>query len=79
MHPHLPVKDLKEFIACAKTLPGQLNCGSAGNGSAGHLAFEYLKMVSQTFVVDVPYRGTGPVLTDLMGGRLQAASVGAPA
>ena len=58
---------------------GQLNYGSAGNGSAGHLAFEYLKMVSDTFVVHVPYRGTGPQLTDLMGGRLDAAAVGAPA
>lgn len=79
VHPDLPVKNLKEFIAYAKTKPGQLNYGSAGNGSAGHLAFEYLKMVSETFMVHVPYRGTGPMLTDLMGGRLQAASVGAPA
>jgi tripartite-type tricarboxylate transporter receptor subunit TctC len=79
VHPDLPVKDLKEFIAYAKSKPGQLNYGSAGNGSAGHLAFEYLKMVSGTFVVHVPYRGTGPMLTDLMGGRLDAASVGAPA
>ncbi|GHC83177.1 exported protein [Pseudorhodoferax aquiterrae] len=79
VHPDLPVKDLKEFVAYAKGKPGQLNYGSAGNGSAGHLAFEYLKMVSGTFVVHVPYRGTGPMLTDLMSGRLQAASVGAPA
>ena len=79
VHPDVPVKNLKEFIAYAKTKPGQLNYGSAGNGSAGHLAFEYLKMVSDTFLVHVPYRGTGPMLTDLMGGRLQAASVGAPA
>ncbi len=79
VHPDLPVKNLKEFVAYAKTKPGQLNYGSAGNGSAGHLAFEYLKMVSNTFVVHVPYRGTGPMLTDLMSGRLQAASVGAPA
>lgn len=79
VHPDLPVKNLKEFIAYAKARPGQLNYGSAGNGSAGHLAFEYLKMVSDTFLVHVPYRGTGPMLTDLMGGRLQAASVGAPA
>ena len=79
VHPDLPVKNLKEFIAYAKAKPGQLNYGSAGNGSAGHLAFEYLKMVSDTFLVHVPYRGTGPMLTDLMGGRLQAASVGAPA
>ena len=79
VHPDLPVKNLKEFVAYAKSKPGQLNYGSAGNGSAGHLAFEYLKMVSETFILHVPYRGTGPMLTDLMAGRLQAASVGAPA
>lgn len=79
VHPDLPVKNLSEFVAYTKSKPGQLNYGSAGNGSAGHLAFEYLKMVSNTFVLHVPYRGTGPMLTDLMAGRLQAASVGAPA
>jgi tripartite-type tricarboxylate transporter receptor subunit TctC len=79
VHPDLPVKNLTEFIAYAKSKPGQLNYGSAGNGSAGHLAFEYLKMASGTFMLHVPYRGTGPMLTDLMAGRLQAASVGAPA
>jgi len=77
--PELPVKNLKEFVAYAKAHPGQLNYGSAGNGSAGHLAFEYLKMATDTFVLHVPYRGTGPMLTDLMAGRLQAAAVGAPA
>ena len=75
----VPSKNLKEFIALAKSRPGQLNYGSAGNGSAGHLAFEYLKMVSEMFVLHVPYRGTGPQLTDLLAGRLDAASVGAPA
>jgi tripartite-type tricarboxylate transporter receptor subunit TctC len=79
VHPDLPVKNLKEFVAYAKSKPGQLNYGSAGNGSAGHLAFEYLKMATDTFILHVPYRGTGPMLTDLMGGRLQAAAVGAPA
>ncbi|MBM3387773.1 MAG: tripartite tricarboxylate transporter substrate binding protein, partial [Betaproteobacteria bacterium] len=79
VHPDLPVKNLKDFVAYATARPGQLNYGSAGNGSAGHLAFEYLKMVSETFVLHVPYRGTGPMLTDLMAGRLQAAAVGAPA
>lgn len=79
VHPDLPVKNLKEFVAYAKARPGQLNYGSAGNGSAGHLAFEYLKMVTDSFVLHVPYRGTGPMLTDLMAGRLQAAAVGAPA
>ena len=79
VRPDLPVKNLKEFIALAKSKPGAFNYGSAGNGSAGHLAFEYLKMSSNIFVVHVPYRGTGPQLTDLMGGRLEAAAVGAPA
>jgi tripartite-type tricarboxylate transporter receptor subunit TctC len=79
VRPDLPVKNLQEFIALAKSKPGALNYGSAGNGSAGHLAFEYLKMVSGSFVLHVPYRGTGPQLTDLMGGRLEAAAVGAPA
>ena len=79
VHPDVPAKDLKEFVAFARARPGQLNYGSAGNGSAGHLAFEYLKMATGIFVVHVPYRGTGPQLTDLLAGRLQAAAVGAPA
>ena len=79
VHPDLPVKNLKEFVALAKSKPGRLNYGSAGNGSAGHLAMEYLKMATGTFMLHVPYRGTGPQLTDLLAGRLDAASVGAPA
>lgn len=79
VHPDLPVKNLKEFVALAKSKPGKLNYGSAGNGSAGHLAFEYLKMAGNLFITHVPYRGTGPQLTDLIAGRLDAASVGAPA
>ena len=75
----LSAKNLKDFIALAKAKPGSLNYGSAGNGSAGHLAFEYLKMISDTFVLHVPYRGTGAQLTDLLAGRLDAAAVGAPA
>ena len=79
VRPDLPVKNLKELIAYAKKNPGRLNYGSAGNGSAGHLAMEYLKMASETFMLHVPYRGTGPQLTDLLAGRLDLASVGAPA
>ncbi|MFM2066247.1 MAG: hypothetical protein RLZZ584_1156 [Pseudomonadota bacterium] len=79
VRPDLPVNSLKELIAYAKKNPGKLNYGSAGNGSAGHLAMEYLKMVSETFMLHVPYRGTGPQLTDLLAGRLDLASVGAPA
>jgi tripartite-type tricarboxylate transporter receptor subunit TctC len=79
VHPDLPVKNLKDLVALAKKKPGQLNYGSAGNGSAGHLAMEYLKMATETFILHVPYRGTGPQLTDLLAGRLDCASVGAPA
>ena len=79
VRPDLPARNLTEFLALARARPGQLNYGSAGNGSAGHLAVEYLKMASSTFMLHVPYRGTGPQLTDLMGGRLDAAAVGAPA
>jgi tripartite-type tricarboxylate transporter receptor subunit TctC len=75
----VPAKGFKEFIAMAKAKPGSLNYGSAGNGSAGHLAFEYLKMVTETDITHVPYRGTGPQLQDLLGGRIQAASAGTPA
>jgi tripartite-type tricarboxylate transporter receptor subunit TctC len=79
VHPDVPAKNLKELVALAKRQPGKLNYGSAGNGSAGHLAFEFLKMATDTFIVHVPYRGTGPQLTDLLAGRLDGASVGAPA
>ncbi|MFM2054588.1 MAG: hypothetical protein RL456_2625 [Pseudomonadota bacterium] len=79
VHPDLPVRNMAEFIAHAKKNPGRLNYGSAGNGSAGHLAMEYLKMASGTFITHVPYRGTGPMLTDLIAGRLDAASIGAAA
>ena len=76
---NVPAKDFREFIALAKAKPGALNYGSAGNGSAGHLAFEYLKMVTETDITHVPYKGTGPQLQDLLGGRLDASSAGTPA
>jgi tripartite-type tricarboxylate transporter receptor subunit TctC len=79
VHPSMPAKNLKEFIALAKSKPGQMNYGSAGTGSAGHLAFEYLKMTANIFLLHIPYKGTGPQLTDLLSGRLEAASVGASA
>ena len=74
----VPATDLKEFVALARAKPGSINYGSAGNGSAGHLAFEYLKMVTGIDVVHVPYKGTGPMLTDLIAGQTQATSAGTP-
>jgi tripartite-type tricarboxylate transporter receptor subunit TctC len=79
VHPSVPAKDLREFLALARAKPGSLNYGSAGTGSAGHLAFEYLKMTANAFLLHIPYKGTGPQLTDLLSGRTEAASVGASA
>jgi tripartite-type tricarboxylate transporter receptor subunit TctC len=79
IHPDVPARDFKEFVAYAKAHPGDLNYGSAGNASAGHLAMEYLKLVTGMQIAHVPYRGTGPQLTDLLAGRTQASSAGLPA
>jgi tripartite-type tricarboxylate transporter receptor subunit TctC len=74
----VPAKNLREFVALAKAKPGQINYGSAGNGSAGHLAMEYLKQVTGMELQHVPYKGTGPNVTDLIAGRTQATSAGTP-
>jgi tripartite-type tricarboxylate transporter receptor subunit TctC len=79
IHPDVPAQNFKEFVAYAKKNPGKLNYGSAGNASAGHLAMEYLKLVTGMFITHIPYRGTGPQLTDLLAGRTQASSAGMPA
>ena len=79
VHPDVPAKDFREFVAYAKANPGKLNYGSAGNASAGHLAMEYLKLVTGMYITHIPYRGTGPQLTDLLAGRTQASSAGMPA
>jgi tripartite-type tricarboxylate transporter receptor subunit TctC len=79
VHESVPAKDLREFLALARAKPNQLYYGSAGNGSAGHLAMEYLKMVTGANVQHVPYKGTGPMLQDLLGGRTEATSAGTPA
>ena len=78
VHADVPAKDLREFVALVKREPGKLFYGSAGNGSAGHLVFEYLKLLSGMQIVHVPYKGTGPNLTDLLAGRTQATSAGTP-
>jgi tripartite-type tricarboxylate transporter receptor subunit TctC len=79
VHPDVPANNFKEFVAHVKKNPGKLNYGSAGNASAGHLAMEYLKLVTGMFMTHIPYRGTGPMLTDLLAGRTQATSAGLPA
>ena len=78
VHESVPAKNLKEFVALAKKDPGKINYGSAGNGSAGHLAMEYLKQATGMEIQHVPYKGTGPNVVDLVAGRTQATSAGTP-
>jgi tripartite-type tricarboxylate transporter receptor subunit TctC len=78
VNPQLPVKNLAEFVAYAKSKPGTLNYGTAGNGSAGHLAMEYFRAQAKIDLQHVPYRGTGPMVTDLMAGQTQATFNGVP-
>ena len=78
VHADVPARDLREFVALARSRPGQLYYGSAGNGSAGHLAMEYLKLLAGIELQHVPYKGTGPNLVDLVAGRTHATSAGTP-
>lgn len=66
----LPVKNLAEFIALAKSRPGQLNYGSSGNGTNSHLSSELFKAQAGVFITHIPYRGTGLVFTDMMSGQV---------
>ncbi len=71
--PGLPVKSVKELIALAKAKPGQLNFASGGTGSAQHLAFELLKMLTGIDVVHIPFKGGAPAVIDVMAGNSQIA------
>ena len=62
---------MTQFLALARAKPGELNFGSGGNGNINHLAGELLKLQSQTQMQHVPYKGSAPALTDLVGGRIQ--------
>ncbi len=73
--PQLGVKDLRAFIALAKAKPGTLNYGSAGVGSATHLAGAYFAEQTGTDLVHVPYTDSTAILSDLLGGRIQASFV----
>ena len=66
----LPAKSVKEVIAFAKAKPGQLNYGSGGSGSSSHLAFELFKSMAGIDISHIPYKGTGPLITDMLGGQV---------
>lgn len=74
-----PVRTLREFVERARASPGKFSYSSGGNGSAAHITFEYLKLKTGMFMLHIPYRGTAPSVTDLLGGQVDATFTGAPA
>ena len=78
VHPSLPVRTVKDLTALARSRPGQLNYASGGSGSAAHLAVEYFKLLAKVDFTHIPHKGTGPALTDLLGGHVSLTITGLP-
>lgn len=78
VHPSIPARSVKEFIALAKARPSQITFSSAGTGSVGHLAGELFNYLAQVKIVHIPYRGSGPATIDLLSGQVQSM-MGSPA
>jgi tripartite-type tricarboxylate transporter receptor subunit TctC len=70
VHPSVPVTTIASLIALAKAKPAQLNYASTGSGTSNHMSMELFKMMTHTDIVHVPYKGSAPALTDLMGGHV---------
>ena len=70
VHPSVPVKTVKEFIALAKAQPGQINFASSGAGTTIHMSGELFKLLTGVNIVHIPYKGSAPALTDLMAGNV---------
>jgi tripartite-type tricarboxylate transporter receptor subunit TctC len=79
VNPAVPARDVQQLIALAKAKPGALRYASGGNGSAAHIAMEYFKLRTQTDIGHIPYRGTSPAVTDVMGGQVEIIMTGVPA
>ena len=71
VHPSLPARTLKQFIALARAHPGELNYSSPGRGTVGHLSAELFSSLARIKMVHVPYKGAGPAMIDLMAGQVQ--------
>ena len=71
VHPSVPAKNVAEFIAYVKANPDKMNVASSGNGTSIHLSGELFKMMTGTKMTHVPYKGSAPMLTDLLGGQVQ--------
>jgi tripartite-type tricarboxylate transporter receptor subunit TctC len=78
INPSLPAKTVPEFIAYAKANPRKLNMASPGTGTGPHIGGELFKMMAGVDMVHVPYRGGGPVMTDLLGGQVQVSFASMP-
>jgi len=78
LHPSVPARNLKEFIAVAQKNPGKLNYSSSGSGSTQHLSGELLKLMAHVDVVHVPYKGTGPSMTALISGEVEFSFANIP-
>ena len=78
LHPSVPARTLKEFIAVAQKNPGKLNFSSSGSGSTQHLSGELLKLMAHVDVVHVPYKGTGPSMTALISGEVEFSFANIP-
>lgn len=76
VHPSVPARSVKEFIALAKAQPGQISFGSAGNGTASHLAGELMNSMAGIKLLHIPYKGSGLAHTDLLGGHISSAFPG---
>ncbi len=70
INPQLPVRSVQDLIALAKSKPGKLNYATAGNGSSNHLSMEMFKSMAGVDIVHVPYKGSAPAVTDLIGGQV---------
>jgi hypothetical protein len=79
VHPSFPARTVAELIAYAKANPGKVNFGSAGAGTASHITGEYFARSAGITLVHIPYKGTGPALTDLLGGHIPMAFAPIPA
>lgn len=78
VHPSVPAKTVKEFIELAKKKPGELNFASSGSGSSIHMSGELFKMMTGVDMQHIPYKGSAPAVTDLLGGRVHAMFDNAP-
>lgn len=73
VHPSIPAKNVREFVALAKSRPGAINYSSSGNGGTGHLSMEMFKQAAGVSIMHIPYKGAGPAVTALVAGEVETS------